>query len=169
MYCWNLKSFHAVKNLTTDYKIRNMTTNNVSKYRFWSSKQKKLYRTWKVLTARFMKMFLLARTLMKKVWSRAYLCARSCLLEYTECQRRDLLWAFLYIELHSSTPFAKDITISTCLSKSPNLACAHFGHSLKLQCTKCGGEKIKLQRACVDFIGLNKSLRKYYFITLAIF
>lgn len=44
-------------------------------------------------------------------------------LEYTVSQRRGLLQAFLYIELHSSTPMAKNFTnnyqqISTCLAKS---------------------------------------------------
>lgn len=38
--------------------------------------------------------------------------------EYTVSQRGDLLQAFLYIELHSSTPMAKNFNISTCLAKS---------------------------------------------------
>lgn len=52
---------------------------------------------------------------------RAYLCAAVLLVEFTLTQRRDLLPAFLYIDLHSSTPRDLNLNPSSCLAKSPVL------------------------------------------------
>lgn len=56
---------------------------------------------------------------MAQLLRRAYLCAAVLLAEFTLSQRRDLLLAFLYIELHSSTPRDENFNKSSCLAESP--------------------------------------------------